>query len=302
MGDADTLRLVIAHGGDLNMIDGNGASPLLLAIAHERPESARLLIDARCRLDHTHSDGRQPLHHAAIYGESETLSYLLEKGMEANVLTENGSSALLLACIEGHEDIVTRLLRHGADLNTVYFDAVTALSVATSNQKYGVMLHLLAHGAKPDLIGQHKNLPLVHCTVNNDIKSVILLLQGNASLGLSDNSGDPSSIVEHTHPLHIAIVKNHADLILLFASVEHNVNFVRRQLKNGAAYYYVESDDVLHVLYNVARGPPRLQLLCRAVLRRWLGTPLLAKVLTLRNVPTFVRNYLLMQELWQWLE
>ena len=46
VGDPETLELVMKHGGDVNMIDGNGASPLLLAIAHSRPASARLLIEA----------------------------------------------------------------------------------------------------------------------------------------------------------------------------------------------------------------------------------------------------------------
>ena len=286
------------------MIDSNGASPLLLAIAHGRPESARLLIDAGCKIDLYHLDERQPLHHAAIYGEIETLNYLCEKGIEANVLTKGGSSALLLASIEGHKDVVRSLIDHGADVNLVYYDAVTALSVAVSNKRYTVMLELLAAGAKADLIGQQKHLPIVHSTINNDIKSVIILLQGNASLGLPGRKlqGENASVIEHTHPLHIAIVKNHSDLILLLMSVEHNINFVRQQLKNGAAYYYIESDDVLHALYNVARGPPTLQLLCRAVIRQCLGTPFMAKVMALDNVPGTLKNYILMQELWQCLD
>ena len=304
VGDPETLRLIIEHGGNVNMIDGNGASPLLLAIAHGRPESAQLLIDAGCKINLYHSDGRQPLHHAAIYGELETLNYLFEKGIEANVLTEHGSSALLLASIEGHANIVKSLIEHGANVNLVYYDAVTALSVAASNRKHDVMLELLVVGAKPDLIGQRKHLPIVHCTINNDIKSVIILLQGNASLGMLHKTieNENANIMEHTHPLHIAIVKNHSNLILLLASIEHNVNFIRWQLKNGVAYYYIESDDVLHVLCDTARVPPRLQLLCRAVIRQCLGTPFLAKVMALDSIPAPMKNYILMQELWQWLD
>ncbi len=242
------------------------------------------------------------MHHAAIYGEQETLQYLLGKGIDASVLTENGSSALLLACIEGNVAIVQCLLQRGAKVNEVYFDAVTALSVAASNKNYSVMLELLTRGANPDLIGEQKHLPVVHSTINNDIKSVIILLQGNASLGLADNSTEANvDVIEHTHPLHVAIVKNHSDLILLLMTVEHNVNFIRGQLKNGYAYCFVQSDVVLRALCDATRAPPRLQLLCRAVIRRCLGIPLLAKVESLHNVPTSVKNYLTMQELWGWI-
>ena len=286
------------------MIDGNGASPLLLSIAHGKTESARLLIDAGCMIDLYHADERQPLHHAAIYGELNTLNYILQQGINANVFTRGGSSALLLASIEGHVNIVKSLIHYGADVNLVYYDAVTALSVGVSNKRYAVMLELLASGAKPDLIGQQKHLPIVHSVINNDMKSVIILLQGNASLGLPDKSieNENASIVEHTHPLHIAIVKNYPNLILLLASIEHNVNFIRLQLRSGAPYYYVESENVLHVLYTTAREPPTLQLLCRAVIRHCLGTPLMAKVLSLNNVPATLKNYILMQELCQWLD
>jgi len=48
VGDPDSLRLLLALKPDLDLVDGNGASPLLLAIAHSRADSAAMLINAGC--------------------------------------------------------------------------------------------------------------------------------------------------------------------------------------------------------------------------------------------------------------
>ena len=48
VGDPESTRIVLHYRPDLNVFDDNGASPLLLAIAHRQPESARLLIETGC--------------------------------------------------------------------------------------------------------------------------------------------------------------------------------------------------------------------------------------------------------------
>lgn len=46
VGDTDCLRMVLDHKPDIDLVDSNGASALLLAIAHSKPDSAQMLIDA----------------------------------------------------------------------------------------------------------------------------------------------------------------------------------------------------------------------------------------------------------------
>jgi len=48
VGDPDSLRLLLDLRPDLDLVDGNGASSLLLAIAHSRADSAAMLINAGC--------------------------------------------------------------------------------------------------------------------------------------------------------------------------------------------------------------------------------------------------------------
>lgn len=46
VGDTDCLRMVLDRKPDIDLVDSNGASALLLAIAHSKPDSAQILIDA----------------------------------------------------------------------------------------------------------------------------------------------------------------------------------------------------------------------------------------------------------------
>ena len=48
VGDPDCLRLLLELRPQLDLVDDNGASPLLLAIAHSRADSAAMLIGAGC--------------------------------------------------------------------------------------------------------------------------------------------------------------------------------------------------------------------------------------------------------------
>lgn len=48
VGDPDSIDLVLNYGPNLNILDANGASPILLALAHGQPKSARMLVEAGC--------------------------------------------------------------------------------------------------------------------------------------------------------------------------------------------------------------------------------------------------------------
>ena len=48
VGDPENMRIVLQYRPQLDIFDENGASPLLLAIAHRQPESVRLLTEAGC--------------------------------------------------------------------------------------------------------------------------------------------------------------------------------------------------------------------------------------------------------------
>jgi ankyrin repeat protein len=48
VGEPESVELILPYKPRLDVLDANGASPLLLAIAHVEPRSARMLLDAGC--------------------------------------------------------------------------------------------------------------------------------------------------------------------------------------------------------------------------------------------------------------
>ena len=234
-----------------------------------------------------HSDGRCAIHHACVYGDVDTLSMILKKGFPVNALTKDGRSALLLSCIEGHIDCVRLLLQHQASINTVYFDAVTALSIAASNSYYEIMEMLLLAGADPDLIGSQKHSPLIACVVNGDLQGLAILLQGGATY----TSTNPTK-----HPLQVAAIKGHIEIVQALAAIEIDVNFIRKMLQDGAVYYFVEDEEILAELEAMTKTTRPLSMLCRSKVRGMLQAPILPKIQTL-PVPHMVKSYLRMADL-----
>ncbi len=294
VGDAASVRAILPHTMMLNELDGNGASPLLLAIAHSQSESARVLIEAGCDINLVHQDGRSAIHHACIYGALEVVEILVGiKGVDPNILTEDGKSPLLLASIEGHSDLVKFLLKHGSDVNRIYYDAITALSAATAGKHYQCMKALLESGAHPDLIGSKKHKPLNNCIMENDMRGAVMLIQANADLELITG--------KDVRPIKIAIVQKNEVLLSMLCAIECDINYLQNLFKEGIIYYFIHNDEMLEGLKAMSLCPPALQMLCRRKVRKLVLYPFMTKVKTL-PVPQMIKDYLLMKDLWKLIE
>lgn len=213
---------------------------------------------------------------------------LLSRGVVPDTPTEDGKMPLLLASVEGHVDIVRMLLQHGSDVNRVYLDAMTPLSVAASGRHHSVMEALLEAGADPNLFGSKKCSPVMTTILNNDFQGTSLLIQHGAKLD--------QVIEEDKHPIHGAMVNNYIDILRLLVSVECDVNFLRRLMRDGVIYYFVDDDHFLAELRSLSTTPKSLKMLCRSGIRRRLTVPIREKISRL-PVPNIIQEYLAMKEI-----
>ncbi|MCJ1376569.1 hypothetical protein MMC20_007812 [Loxospora ochrophaea] len=115
-GQRETALSVLGVGGiNINTLDYNGTTPLLLAIKGGHVPTARLLIRHGAQQDVPDKDGRLPLLLAAENGYDLVVKDLLRSCKTPNLKNTNEDTPLCLSAAKGHEKVVKLLLEHGAD-------------------------------------------------------------------------------------------------------------------------------------------------------------------------------------------
>ncbi|OJD33069.1 ankyrin repeat protein [Diplodia corticola] len=122
------VKLLLYHGVGLDLKDGQGQTPLHLAVLKDRYDIVELLLpfedgaisrpmQQTHALDSEDADGRTPLLLAAEKGYYFLVDYLLNSGFRPNAQDKTGQTPLLLAAERGDSLSVKALLWKNADPN-----------------------------------------------------------------------------------------------------------------------------------------------------------------------------------------
>ena len=112
-GDAEAVRLLLAHGANPNAQNDGGGTALMYAI--EDAEKTRLLLDRGADANARSGEGRTALLIAVgRAGSNAVVKLLLEKGASASVRLPDGRGALPLAVAARDASLLQLLLDHGA--------------------------------------------------------------------------------------------------------------------------------------------------------------------------------------------
>lgn len=97
---------------DVNAINANGETPLMMAALRGDLAWAQKLIQRGARID---KEGWSPLHYAATGPEPKVVALLLDRGAPIDARSPNRSTPLMMAARYGAEASVDLLLARGAD-------------------------------------------------------------------------------------------------------------------------------------------------------------------------------------------
>jgi uncharacterized protein len=188
----------------------SGASALMLAIYHNRPEVRDMLIERGAPLDIHEAaaagklerisaiatqdpvainsfaaDGFAPLALAAFFGQREAVHALLEQGADVNAVSKNatGYTALSGAVARGDAEIVRLLLSHGANAGHRYGSGYSPLHEAAAGGKIEIAKLLLAHGADPNARTEDGQTPLSMAEAKGHTEAAVLLREHGAAAG-----------------------------------------------------------------------------------------------------------------------
>lgn len=97
---------------DVNVVNGNGETPLMMAALRGDLVWAQRLIDRGAKV---HREGWSPLHYAATGPEPKIVALLLDRGAPIDAPSPNRSTPLMMAARYGAEANVDLLLARGAN-------------------------------------------------------------------------------------------------------------------------------------------------------------------------------------------
>jgi len=178
--DRNVLEQLIRLGADVNMPDGEGTTPLMLAAQHPEPIALDLVAAAGGRPNTKNYHGEGLLHvmqEQIFLRRIDTIELWSSQGLiNVNDQNEAGETALFLSAVRGEEGMANILLEHGADLRIQDTCGMSPLHAVVGcfpvdrqlkdektlwTAKLSMLKRFLQAGLDPSRVDQAGNTPLM---------------------------------------------------------------------------------------------------------------------------------------------
>ena len=130
---ADYARALLAEEADVNLFNGDGLTPVALAVNRGSRETLRTLREAGADLNLPDGNGDTALGIAARANDLRGVQMLLENGAHPDAAGSDGDFPLYIAAREGNAEAVRALIAGGASVHQTHRNGDTAFSVARKN-------------------------------------------------------------------------------------------------------------------------------------------------------------------------
>ncbi|KAK9891834.1 hypothetical protein WA026_016633 [Henosepilachna vigintioctopunctata] len=216
-GHLDIVRLLVAHGADVNAQSTTGNTPLMYGCAGGHTEVVQFLLEHGANVEDHNENGHTPLMEAASAGHVGLAKILLMHGAGINTHSnEFKESALTLACYKGHLDMVRFLLEAGADQEHKTDEMHTALMEASMDGHVEVARLLLDSGAQVNMPTDSFESPLTLAACGGHVDLAMLLIERGANIEEVNDEG-------YT-PLMEAAREGHEEMVHLLLGQGANIN------------------------------------------------------------------------------
>ncbi|WP_264704376.1 ankyrin repeat domain-containing protein [Wolbachia endosymbiont (group B) of Apotomis betuletana] len=108
-GDLEKVRDGIRQGANVNVQDGQGWTPVFLAIQNNNFNIVELLLDNSADIKVKDNEAWTPLHLAVQLGSLDVVERLVERGADFNASTADGRTPLDIARDKGYDNVVNYL-------------------------------------------------------------------------------------------------------------------------------------------------------------------------------------------------
>lgn len=198
-------RDVLEKGVDVNTPNGEGKTPLELAVENGKTDFVKMLVEKGASPD-ARVGGTTLLAEAIRNGETEFTDFLLKKGANVNLSSSDGATPISLAVAKNDTALVKRLASAGADLNKVSEGSKHPLTWAMQKGDIELAKFLIEKGADVNARPAGGETALAYAVKKKDFELVNFLLEKNADPNLS--------LADGTAPLERAILDNQSAIAL----------------------------------------------------------------------------------------
>lgn len=212
------LKELIASGLNVNSVDPQGNTMLLLAAAAQRSDLMYVLLEAGANPNYVQEPGITALGIACIFDDWSMVDLLITHGADVNYCAPNGESTLSMACAQGAVNAAQMLLAAGAKTDVRDAKGVTPLLHAVMNiSDNGIQIAqmLLEKDADVNFGMPNGFTPLMGAVQLNDEAKVQMMLEKGADVNARQATTGTAAI-------SIAVALGHQDMVALL--LEHNAD------------------------------------------------------------------------------
>jgi len=184
------LQQGLAGGGDVNVSNLQGVTPLILAIKNwpQNTQMIQVLLKAGAHPNAVSSD-TSPIHEAVRKNSQQILQMLLEHGGQVGLTITDGKTPLHLAVQQSLFDMITFLLAKGADPRTKTQQNVSCLHFAASEGDKPTIEKFLSLGNNVNEQNANGKTPLHVAAEKNHIDAIKVLLNSGGDKRIKDSWG-----------------------------------------------------------------------------------------------------------------
>jgi len=216
---ADTLRLVLDAGGNLEAKEDHGLTPLMLSLdSRELLPTTALLIERGADVNTKDAKGDSPLMIASLGGFLPQVQLLLKHGSHLDDVNEAGWTALMLATQEGQREIVRVLIDAGADAEIRDKNGSSAITRAVQTRDEALIKEFInsKHPLTASINKEKRNQEFREAVLQKNLGLVTRLLGSRADVDASDSQG--------ITPLMLAIRGGDSAVLRLLLEARANIN------------------------------------------------------------------------------
>ena len=192
--NSGVFSLLLDMGGDVEVINKNKQTPLMIASMFGNTEAVKLLLARKnVNVDYTNARLYTSLHQAAKNGHFAICQMLLRHGADPNALDSSGHTPAHFAAAYGWVNILQLLHTYGADFSLCSHWKTSVLSIAVIKGSSACVFYLLTVGGSDVNLADAKGRHLLHhicgCLGDASLVYVRQLIKHNANVNATDLEG-----------------------------------------------------------------------------------------------------------------